>query len=102
MAPLASRLVDVEVADTERAAAVLASLPIVASTTQLGDTLHVILARGSPPAEQCAPRLATALGTAGIAGARTAPARATLEDVFVALMLGEDLERGDGPHGGRA
>jgi ABC-2 type transport system ATP-binding protein len=102
MAPLASRLVDVEVPDTERAAAVLASLPIVASTTQLGDTLHVLLARGSPPAEQGARQLDTALDAAGIAGARATPARATLEDVFVALMLGEDLGRGDGPHGGSA
>ena len=102
MRPLASRLVDVEVEDPERAAGVLRSLPIVASTTQLGSTLHVLLARDAPPAEQAAPRLAAAVAAAGVAGTRAAPARVTLEDVFVALMLGEDLEGDASRHGGSA
>jgi len=91
--PLATRLVDVEVAEADRAAILLSSVPFVASTTQLGATLHVLLAPDGAPAERAAPRLAAALADAGIAGARAAPARATLEDVFVALMLGESLER---------
>jgi ABC-2 type transport system ATP-binding protein len=98
--PLATRLVDVEATDPERAAGVLTSLPMVASTTQLGSTLHVLLARDAPPSEQAVPRLAAALAAAGIAGAHAAPSRATLEDVFLALMLGEDLERDRGPQGG--
>jgi ABC-2 type transport system ATP-binding protein len=102
MRPLATRLVDVEVADPERAAAVLASLPVVASTTQLGSLLHVLLARDAPPAERAAPRLATALADAGVAGARVAAAHATLEDVFVALMLGEDLGHAVAAAEGRA
>ncbi len=100
MRPLASRLVDVEVQDAERAAGVLRSLPIVASTTQLGSTLHVLLARDGPPAEQAGPRLVAALAAAGSAGARAVPARPTLEDVFVALMLGEELEGAIGQQGG--
>jgi ABC-2 type transport system ATP-binding protein len=89
--PLATRVLDVEVADPDRAAAVLASLPLVASTTQLGGMLHVLLARDAAPAERAAPRLASALADGGVRGARTAPPHATLEDVFVALMLGEEL-----------
>jgi ABC-2 type transport system ATP-binding protein len=92
MRPLARRLVDVEVRDPERAAAVLERHPLVASTTQLGSTLHVLLARDGHDAETAAPRLAAALTAAGIAGARAEPARPTLEDVFVVLILGEDLE----------
>ena len=102
MRPLASRLVDLEVGDPERAAGVLTSHPMVASTTQLGSTLHVLLAREGPPAEEAAPRLAAALIAAGVTSARAAPARATLEDVFVALMLGEDLEGDASRHGGGA
>ena len=75
---------------------------MVASTTQLGSTLHVLLAREGPPAEEAAPRLAAALIAAGVTSARAAPARATLEDVFVALMLGEDLEGDASRHGGGA
>jgi ABC-2 type transport system ATP-binding protein len=92
MRPLAPRLVDVEVRDPERAAAVLETHPLVVSTTQLGSTLHVLLARDGHDAEGAAPRLGAALAAAGIADARAEPARPTLEDVFVALMLGEDLE----------
>jgi hypothetical protein len=92
MAPLARRLIDVDVQDSERAAAVLDRHPLVASTTQLGSTLHVLLTRDAPDAEEVAPRLAAALAAPDVAGARAVPARPTLEDVFVALMLGEDLE----------
>jgi ABC-2 type transport system ATP-binding protein len=100
--PLATRLVDLEVTDPDRAAVVLASQPLVASTTQLGGTLHVLLARDAEPAERAAAHLAAVLADAGIAGARAAPARATLEDVFVALMLGEDLEQHGGASEARA
>jgi ABC-2 type transport system ATP-binding protein len=100
--PLTTRLFDIEVADPERAAAVLASLPLVASTTQLGGTLHVLLARDAAPAERVAPRLASALAGAGVTGARVTPALATLEDVFVTLMLGEELAGTDDAAEGRA
>jgi ABC-2 type transport system ATP-binding protein len=102
MRPLAHRLVDVDVAEPERAADVLRSMPMVASTTQLGDTLHLLLARDAPQSPQAASRIADAVTAAGIAGARAAPARATLEDVFVTLMLGENLERESGAVRGNA
>jgi ABC-2 type transport system ATP-binding protein len=95
--PFAARVVDVDVPDPERALAALATDPIVASTTQLGDTLHVLIAPGGPPAADAAPRLETTLAAAGIAGARAAPASANLEDVFVALMLGEPLDTHGAP-----
>jgi ABC-2 type transport system ATP-binding protein len=89
--PLAARVLDVEVAAPERAVGVLASAPPVASTTQLGDTVHVLLARGAPAAADAAPLLVRLLAEAGVAGARAAPGTANLEDVFVALLLGERL-----------
>jgi ABC-2 type transport system ATP-binding protein len=92
MQRLAGRLADVHVSNAERAAHVLESLPFVASTTQLGDTLHVLLVRDGPRADDAVARLTDALSAAGIAGATAAPAPATLEDVFIALMLGERLE----------
>jgi ABC-2 type transport system ATP-binding protein len=87
--PFTTRLVDVEVADAERASAVLRNTPLVASTTRLGDTVHVLLARGAPPAAQAAPEIERLLGEAGVGGARAAPGTPTLEDVFVAILLGE-------------
>ena len=92
MQRLAGRLVDVHVTDAERAAVVLESLPFVASTTQLGGTLHLLLEHDGPRADEATRRLAEALAAAGIADATATPAGATLEDVFVALMLGERLD----------
>jgi ABC-2 type transport system ATP-binding protein len=93
--PLAARVLDVEVTDAERAVAVLRAAPLVASTTRLGDTVHVLLARAAPPAAEAAAAIARLLGEARIAGARAVPGRPTLEDVFVAILLGERLD-GDG------
>jgi ABC-2 type transport system ATP-binding protein len=92
---LARRVVDVHVEDPERAIAALARAPEVASTTQLGDSVHALLRAGAPPSEEVAPLLRTFLGRAGIAGARVAPGAPNLEDVFVALLLGEPLEGSD-------
>ena len=92
--PLGARVLDVAVADAGRALAALRAAPLVASTTQLGDTVHVLLARGAPPAAEAAPAIVRLLAEAGLAGAAAAPARPTLEDVFVAILLGERLDGG--------
>ena len=92
---LGVRVLDVEVADAERAVAVLRAAPLVASTTRLGDTVHVLLGPEAPPAAEVAAAIVRLLGEARIVGARAVPGRPTLEDVFVAILLGERLD-GDG------
>ncbi len=90
-AALAERAVDVDVADAERAIAALRRSPLVSSTTQLGDTVHVLLRPDAPPAAAAADALSAFLTSAGLSGARARPTPANLEDVFVAVLLGERL-----------
>ena len=89
--PLATRVLDVEAADPEAAVRALRASPLVASTTQLGETVHVLLARDAPSAAEAAPRVAGFLADAGLAAVRALPGAPNLEDVFVALLLGERL-----------
>jgi len=90
--PLARRVVDVRVDDPEAAIQALHDLPLVVSTTQLGETVHALLAADGPPLEESCTRIAEALAARGLAGARAERSQANLEDVFVALLLGESLE----------
>jgi len=87
-----ARVLDVEAADAERAGMVLRAMPLVVSTTRLGDRVHVLLAPTAPPAPQAAPEIARLLRDAGLDGARVTPGESTLEDVFVAILLGERIE----------
>ncbi len=89
---LAHRAVDVAVPEPELAIAALRRSPYVASTTQLGDTVHVLLRPDAPPAADAARELASFLAGAGVSGALARPTPANLEDVFVAVLLGEQLE----------
>jgi ABC-2 type transport system ATP-binding protein len=90
-AALASRVVEIRTERIETAIAALASSPIVASVTQLGDTAHVLLARAAPAADVAAGALTAQLRAAGIAVSAARPGEANLEDVFVAILLGEQL-----------
>jgi hypothetical protein len=67
----------------------------VASVTQLADTAHVLLARDAPPRERSAAELARLLAAAGIPVESSGPSEADLEDVFVAVLLGERFEDGE-------
>jgi ABC-2 type transport system ATP-binding protein len=96
MHPLATRVVDVDAADPERALTVLKDAAFVASTTRLGDTVHVLLAPGTPPAPQAVRAIADLLAGAGIKAARVAPSQPSLEDVFVAILLGERFQTNGG------
>jgi ABC-2 type transport system ATP-binding protein len=89
--PLAARVLDVDVADPELAVVVLRNASLVASTTRLGDTVHILLTPDAPPAPEAAGAVVRLLREARIAGARAVPGRPTLEDVFVAILLGERL-----------
>jgi ABC-2 type transport system ATP-binding protein len=99
---LAERAVDVSGAEAERAIGALRGSPLVASTTQLGDMVHVLLAASAPPAAAACPELERFLAAAGLAGALARPASANLEDVFVALLLGEHLDAGSPSAAGAA
>jgi ABC-2 type transport system ATP-binding protein len=89
---LDGRIVDVDIAATDRALATLRASPLVASTTQLGSTLHVLLRRDAPGAPEAAAEIERILDRAGLGGARALAGSPTLEDVFVALLLGEQME----------
>ena len=89
---LAERAIDISDAHPDQAIAALRASELVASTTQLGDTVHVLLRPGAPPAREAGPLLERFLAGAGLPAARAAPASANLEDVFVALLLGERLD----------
>jgi ABC-2 type transport system ATP-binding protein len=89
---LAHRVVEVSVPEAEEAIAALSRMPLVASTTQLGDTVHMLLAADAPSAAEAAPLVERFLVTAGFTEARASLAKANLEDVFVALLKGERFD----------
>ena len=93
---LAERVLDLSGVEPERAIAALRDAALVASTPQLGDTVHVLLAAAAPPARQAASLVEGFLAEAGLPGCRAEPATANLEDVFVALLLGERLAGAEG------
>jgi len=91
---LGGRVVNIAVDEPEAAIAALRGSPLVASTTQLGDTVHVLLAPGAPDADAAAPRLVSHLGQAGLHGAAAENTLANLEDVFVSLLIGDSAKGG--------
>jgi len=89
---LRGRVLDVRGVSPEAAIAALSGSALVASMTQLGDTAHVLLAPGGPGAQRAAEGLVRVLAHAGLPDASASAAEANLEDVFVALLLGESLD----------
>jgi ABC-2 type transport system ATP-binding protein len=88
---LAGRVVELRVERTDEAIDALRDLPLVASATQLGDTAHVLLAPGGPLAESAAVELRQYLSNRGIPVEEASRSEANLEDVLVAILLGERL-----------
>jgi len=86
------RIVEVRTAQTDAAIHLLSGSPLVASVTQLGDTAHVLLSSGAPPPEECAVQLSALVTAGGLRVTEATPGDATLEDVFVAILLGERFE----------
>jgi ABC-2 type transport system ATP-binding protein len=89
---LAGRVVQVHADRPEVAIGILRGLPPVASVTQLGDDVHVLLRPDAETAERAAPALTQRLRSEGFGAVSVLPANPNLEDVFVALMLGERIE----------
>ena len=92
---LHNRVVDLRNTNPEAAIAALSGSPLVASMTQYGDIVHVLLPPGAADAVRAGEELVRTLEAAGFSGAIAAAAEATLEDVFVALLLGECIEPGE-------
>jgi ABC-2 type transport system ATP-binding protein len=90
--PLAGRVLEVEGVRADALLVALGADPLVASTTQLGDTVHVLLRRGAPAAAEAAAQLERSLAARGLPDARVSPGTPGLEDVFVAILLGEQAE----------
>jgi ABC-2 type transport system ATP-binding protein len=89
--PLADRVLEVRSDGPEGVVAALRTTPLVRSTTQLGDVVHVLLAPDAPRESAVGP-LTRLLVAAGHPEARVEPGTPSLEDVFVALLLGERLD----------
>jgi len=92
---LAGRALDVESDSPDRAIAALRRFDLVRSTTQLGSTVHVLLHPDAPDASDAADAVGAFLAAEEISAARVRPSSANLEDVFVALLHGEVLDRED-------
>ncbi|MBW2314295.1 MAG: ABC transporter ATP-binding protein [Deltaproteobacteria bacterium] len=90
--PLAQRVVNVRVPEPEQAIVDLTDEPLVASTTQLGDTLHVLLAAVAPPAAEAAVIIDRVLRQRGHERVRAVASEPNLEDAFVALLIAEAPE----------
>jgi ABC-2 type transport system ATP-binding protein len=89
---LRGRVVQLEARPVEPAIHELQRAPEVASATQLGHLIHVLLHSGGPRDDEACERLAARLEAAGLACRRAEPAEPNLEDVFVALLAGERIE----------
>lgn len=90
-AALEGRVVEVQADPLEAAIAALRAEPGVTSVTQLGRRAHLLLEPSGPSSEEAAKGLLRALDRAGIPSASARSAEPNLEDVFVALSLGEKL-----------
>jgi ABC-2 type transport system ATP-binding protein len=88
---LEERVVQVQADSVEQAIAFLRARPAVQSVTQLGSRAHVLLGSGGPPARAAAVALEQELRQGGFTGLQVEAAEPNLEDVFVALTMGEDL-----------
>jgi ABC-2 type transport system ATP-binding protein len=89
---LEGRVVEVAAEPTEEAVRTLSARPEVVSATQLGDRVHALLAPEGPGAEAVLLHWRRDLESAGFRGLSIEAARPNLEDVFVAILQGEELE----------
>ncbi|MFQ5348956.1 MAG: ABC transporter ATP-binding protein [Thermoanaerobaculia bacterium] len=91
---LDGRVVEVSAEPVDRAIAILRAWPRSASVTQLGSRVHVLLNPDEPSAAEIAPAIERQLRDNNLRGAQAEAAEPNLEDVFVALGLGEQLGTG--------
>jgi ABC-2 type transport system ATP-binding protein len=89
---LKDRIVEIVARPAEQVLNVLTKKDEVASATQMGNRLHVLLERGAPQADIMAASFADELKQKGYRIKLAESAEPNLEDVFVALIHGEDID----------
>jgi ABC-2 type transport system ATP-binding protein len=85
VAELQGRVLELASPDPEPAIAMLRQMADVASVTQLGNRVHLLLRESAVDSAGCLERLQQALTRLGGGDHQLTPCEATLEDVFVAL-----------------
>jgi ABC-2 type transport system ATP-binding protein len=100
MASLEGRIIEIIARPPDKALNVLLKKPEVASATQMGNRLHILLEPEAPDAEKAALQISNELKKEGFRVKLAEEADPNLEDVFVALIHGETLDASGG-QGGR-
>jgi len=88
---LGGRVVQVSASPVDKAIALLRAKDGVSSVTQLGSRVHLLLEPDAPGSWVMAPELLRYLRDSGLEVYSAEAAEPNLEDVFVALSLGENL-----------
>jgi ABC-2 type transport system ATP-binding protein len=91
MASLEGRIIEISARPTDKALNALIKKPEVASATQMGNRLHILLEPGAPDAEKAAVKISNELKEEGFRVKLAEEADPNLEDVFVALIHGEAI-----------
>jgi ABC-2 type transport system ATP-binding protein len=91
MASLEGRIIEISARPTDKALNVLLKKPEVASATQMGNRLHILLEPRAPDAEKAAVQISDELKKEGFRVKLAEEAEPNLEDVFVALIHGETI-----------
>ncbi len=92
MASLKGRIVEIIAKPLDKVLNVLTKKPEVASATQMGNRLHILLKANTPGSEKAAVQLSSELKNEGFRVKLAESAEPNLEDVFVALIHGEAIE----------
>jgi ABC-2 type transport system ATP-binding protein len=90
---LEGRVIEVATDTPELVLAALRELEPVASVAQLGNLLHLLIRADGPPAEQVVSTVREVLVGQGLSRLAVDQAEPNLEDVFVALTMGEQLRQ---------
>jgi len=94
MASLKGRIVEIIAKPSDKVLNVLTKKPEVASATQMGNRLHILLEANALDSEKAAAQLSSELKNEGFRVKLAESAEPNLEDVFVALIHGEAIENG--------
>lgn len=94
MASLKDRIVEIIAKPADKVLNVLTKKPEVASATQMGNRLHILLEANAPGSEIAATQLSSELKNEGFRVKLAESAEPNLEDVFVALIHGEAINNG--------
>jgi ABC-2 type transport system ATP-binding protein len=96
MAALKGRIVEIIAKPLDKVLNALTKKPEVASATQMGNRLHILLEANAPGSEKAAAQFSSELKNQGFRVKLAESAEPNLEDVFVALIHGENIDASGG------